>query len=60
MESIYILIPIAMLFVIIGVALFIWSVKTNQFDDLEREAFNILFDDEIPPPTTHENKKHES
>ena len=46
MEIIYILIPIAILFVIIAVSLFFWSVKSNQYDDLDREGISILFDDD--------------
>ncbi len=60
MESIYILIPIAMIFVIIAIALFIWSVRSNQFEDLDREAANILFDEDIPPPTTKLKEKNDS
>ena len=37
-----------MLFVAIAVGLFFWAVKSNQFDDLDREAVNILFDDDEP------------
>lgn len=48
MEIIYVLIPIAMIFVAIAVALFFWSVKSNQFDDLDREGINILFDEDTP------------
>lgn len=40
------LIPIAMIFVAIAVAIFFWAVKSDQFEDLEREGSNILFDDE--------------
>lgn len=47
MNIIFILIPIAMLFVTIAVILFFWAVRTNQFDDLDREGQNILFDEEI-------------
>lgn len=48
MEIIYVLIPIAMIFVAIAIALFFWSVKSNQFDDLDREGINILFDEDAP------------
>ena len=48
MEIIYVLIPIAMIFVVIAIALFFWSVKSNQFDDLDREGINILFDEDTP------------
>lgn len=47
MSIIYVLIPIAMLFVTIAVMIFFWAVKSNQFDDLDRESVNILFDEDI-------------
>ena len=46
MSMIYVLIPIAMLFVLIAVAIFFWAVKSEQFDDLERQSVSILFDDD--------------
>ncbi|WP_426416834.1 cbb3-type cytochrome oxidase assembly protein CcoS [Aestuariirhabdus sp. LZHN29] len=48
MESIYLLIPIALLFVGLGVWIFFWAVDNGQFDDLEGPAHSILFDDELP------------
>ncbi|MGV3000991.1 cbb3-type cytochrome oxidase assembly protein CcoS [Vibrio sp.] len=45
MASLYLLIPIAIIFVCIAVALFVWAVKTDQFDDLDRQGHSILFDD---------------
>jgi cbb3-type cytochrome oxidase maturation protein len=48
MSIIFVLIPIAMLFVAIAVMVFFWAVKTNQYDDLDREAVNILFDEDQP------------
>ncbi len=47
MASLYILIPIAMVFVCIAIAVFVWAVKSEQFEDLERQGQNILFDDEL-------------
>lgn len=48
MEVVFVLIPISL--VIIGVALwaFVWSVRNDQFEDLDKEAFSILFDDDEP------------
>ncbi len=46
MASLYILIPIAMVFVCIAIGLFLWAVKSEQFEDLERQGQNILFDDD--------------
>ncbi|CAM4407856.1 cbb3-type cytochrome oxidase assembly protein CcoS [Vibrio agarivorans] len=48
MESIYILIPIAIVLVAIAVVVFLWAVRTDQFEDLERQGHNILFDDDKP------------
>lgn len=53
MSVIYVLIPIAILFVIIGLAVFFWAVRSKQFEDLDKEGFSILFDDS---QTTERNK----
>tara|TARA_B100001059_G_scaffold117542_1_gene117800 strand:- start:892 stop:1128 length:237 start_codon:yes stop_codon:yes gene_type:complete len=46
MESLYILIPIAIVLVCIAVGIFLWAVKSEQFEDLERQGHNILFDED--------------
>ncbi|HIF9309249.1 TPA: cbb3-type cytochrome oxidase assembly protein CcoS [Photobacterium damselae] len=56
MASLYILIPIAIIFVIIAVAIFLWAVKSDQYDDLERQGSNILFEED---DETTSNNKHE-
>jgi len=45
MSIIYILIPIAILLTALGIYLFFWAVKSEQFDDLEKQGMSILFDD---------------
>jgi len=45
MSIIYVLIPIAVLLTAVGLYLFFWAVKTEQFDDLEKQGLSILFDD---------------
>lgn len=45
MASLYILLPVALLFFAAFCALFLWAVNHHQFDDLEREARRILYDD---------------
>lgn len=42
----YFMIPIAMVFVGIAIIVFFWSVKSDQFEDLDRHGSNILFDDD--------------
>ncbi|SQH76651.1 Cytochrome oxidase maturation protein, cbb3-type [Shewanella benthica] len=58
MSIIYVLIPIAMLFVLIAIAIFFWAVKSDQFDDLDRQGISILFDDD--QPVNPETKNRES
>lgn len=57
MESIYILIPIAIVLVCVAVVIFLWAVKSEQFEDLERQGHNILFDEETE--ATHQQRKKE-
>ncbi|KJF95118.1 FixS [Photobacterium angustum] len=52
MKSLYILIPIAIVFVCIAIGIFLWAVKSEQFDDLERRGYDILFDED---DTKHKN-----
>ena len=47
MSIIYVLIPLAILIVGIAIGVFFWAVKSNQFDDLERQGYSILFDDDL-------------
>jgi len=57
MSIIYVLIPIAMIFIAIAVLVFFWAVKSNQYDDLDREAVNILFDEDVVNTPTKEDKQ---
>lgn len=47
MNIILLLIPVAIGVVILACYLFIWAVKTDQFEDLDRQGSNILFDDDL-------------
>ena len=46
MDVIYLLIPLAMMLLAAAIAAFLWAVKHEQFDDLDREAYRILFDED--------------
>lgn len=48
MDSLFILIPIAIVFVIVAAKVFFWAVDNHQFDDLDTEGQRILFDDDKP------------
>lgn len=49
METIFVLLPLALLIAGIALALFVWAARSGQFDDLETPAVRILFDDEPVP-----------
>ncbi|MBP9674649.1 MAG: cbb3-type cytochrome oxidase assembly protein CcoS [Bacteriovoracaceae bacterium] len=46
MEIIYFMVPLAFLLGVLFVVFFIWTVKKNQYDDLDKSAQKILIDDE--------------
>lgn len=49
MSVLFLLLPLALLFAILAVVLFVWAVRSGQYDDLETPAVRILFSDESPP-----------
>jgi cbb3-type cytochrome oxidase maturation protein len=51
-ETIFVLLPLALLIAAIAVDLFIWAAMTGQFDDLETPAVRVLFDDDEPRRAT--------
>lgn len=54
MDSLAILIPVALLLCAVTIVAFVWAVKSDQFEDLERHGQDILFEDEMH--TDVENK----
>ena len=45
MESLYILIPLSVLLVFVIGAIFWWSLRSGQYDDMEGPAYRLLMDD---------------
>ena len=43
------LLPAALFLGLVGLAAFLWSLKSGQYDDLDGAAQRILFDDDDPP-----------
>ncbi|MFP4684078.1 MAG: cbb3-type cytochrome oxidase assembly protein CcoS [Ectothiorhodospira sp.] len=48
MEILYLLIPVGMVFAILAVAGFLWTVRSGQYEDLEGPAHRILMDEDDP------------
>lgn len=57
MEIIYLLIPITLILAAIIVWVFMWAVKTDQFEDLEGPAHRIIMDDDDKVDNSEDNKK---
>ena len=47
------LVPLALILGGLGLAAFLWSLKSGQYDDLDGAAQRILFDE--PPPGSPTN-----
>ncbi len=50
MDILLILIPIALFLGLIGLAAFMWTLRHNQYDDMEGAANRILLDDDYNTP----------
>ena len=57
MESLYLLIPGALIFIAIAVKILFWAINNGQYDNLDTEAHRILFDDE---KINHQEKTNDS
>ena len=49
MEVLIYLIPMALVLGLLGLAAFLWTLNTNQYDDLDGAAWRAISDDEIGP-----------
>lgn len=46
MESLYFLVPCALIFIAIAVKVLFWAINNGQYDNLDTEAHRILFDEQ--------------
>lgn len=46
MKIVMVLVPLMLILVAIGIALFSWAVRNGQYDDLDGPAHRILYDDD--------------
>jgi len=51
MDILYLLIPLSLVFVAVIAYVFLWAVKSGQFEDMEGPAHRILMDDEPASPS---------
>ncbi len=68
MKSLFLLIPVSLVFFALAVVFFMWAVNNGQYDDLDGEGERILFDDDedsepsntdSTPSSEHQSAKEE-
>ncbi|MCX7374494.1 MAG: cbb3-type cytochrome oxidase assembly protein CcoS [Alphaproteobacteria bacterium] len=47
MDALILLVPLALLMGLLGLAGFLWALRSRQYDDLDGAAARILFDEPI-------------
>jgi len=47
LSILYLLLPIAIIFLIIAVAVFFWAIRNGQFDDMKSQAMKIVIEDHL-------------
>ena len=52
MTGFYYLIPVALGMGVVGLAVFLWSLRSGQYEDLDGAAERILLDDDDDVPVT--------
>ncbi len=46
MDSLFLLIPVTLIFLGLAIWGFLWAVNSDQYDDMDSPASRILFDDD--------------
>jgi|TARA_B110000116_G_C16703672_1_gene521066 cbb3-type cytochrome oxidase maturation protein len=47
MDSLYFLIPLALILTGLAIKFLFWALNSGQYDDLDTEAHRILFDEDL-------------
>jgi cbb3-type cytochrome oxidase maturation protein len=59
MSILYVLIPLGLVLLLIGIWAFFWAVGSGQFDDLETPGWSVLIDHDKPPAKDGEDRPQE-
>ncbi|MCK9283383.1 MAG: cbb3-type cytochrome oxidase assembly protein CcoS [Rhodocyclaceae bacterium] len=58
MEILYLLIPLSLVLVFLIAAIFWWSLRSGQFEDLEGPGYRIVMDDDSVG-NRHDDRSHD-
>ena len=47
MNIVFLLLPLSLLLALLGVAAYLWLLRSGQLDDLETPAMRMLWDDQL-------------
>lgn len=56
MSILFLLIPLAIIFLIMAVAFFFWAIKRGQYDDMQSQALRVVIDDHQSMKVAADNK----
>jgi len=45
MDILFLLIPIALAFLVIAIMIFFWAIRDGQYDDMESQGLKVIIDD---------------
>ena len=48
MTILLVLVPLALLLGLLGLAAFLWALRNGQYEDLDGAALRVLSDDDLP------------
>lgn len=57
MDSLYLLIPVALVLVALGIKLLLWAIDNGQYEDLDKEAWRILAEDRDSNPKNSDTQE---
>jgi len=58
MSILYLLLPIALVFLTLAVIIFFWAIKNGQYDDLQSQALKVVIEDHLQPKNEKDKPIH--
>ena len=57
MEILFLMVPLALVLVGLGIWAFFWAVGSGQFDDLDTPGWSVLGDDDAKKPAVEDEAR---
>ena len=46
LDSLYLLVPVVLIFLALAIRVLLWAIKSGQYEDLDTEGHRILFEED--------------